>query len=120
MIKEEWKSVKDYEGIYEISNHGRIRSYCRTRRKILKLMYHYKGHTFIHLCKDGIRRKFFIHRLVAIAFIPNPENKPLVDHKDEKKDNNYIWNLQWCDESENTKLYYERRNIIINPEGLEF
>lgn len=109
MDKEIWKEVKDYEGLYEVSNYGNVRSVDRyiTRNgdstpilfkgKLLKKHLYY-GYQYVHLSKKGSQLKAMrVHRLVAIAFIPNPKNLPMINHKDENKSNNYVDNLEWCD-----------------------
>lgn len=74
---------------------------------------HWKGHMTIYLRRPGEpKRKFFVHRLVAIAFIPNPDNLPLVNHKDLDKKHNHIRNLEWATESENTQHYYANREPV--------
>ncbi len=117
MADEEWRVVEKYEGLYEVSSYGQVRS---LRNKIvMKQWIHYKGHKFIYLCNKG-RRKFFVHRLVAVAFIPNPNMKLLVNHIDENKANNHISNLEWMTEGENTRYYWSRKGIEINPENKPF
>ena len=90
--------IKGYEGIYQVSNLGRIRN---SRGKILKPNKDHKGYMLIYLYKDGKRKTHKVHRLVAIAFIPNPENKKTVNHKDEVKTNNHVDNLEWMTTAEN-------------------
>lgn len=94
---EEWKDITGYEGLYQVSNLGRV----RRSGKILKGGYNNKGYHTINLCKNGISKSFFVHRLVAIAFIPNPNNFPIVNHKDENPKNNCVDNLEWCTKSYN-------------------
>lgn len=120
MPEEEWRVVIDYEGLYEVSNHGKVRSFCRGKNLILKSWKHYKGHLFLYLSKNGERRKFFVHRLVAVAFIPNPQMKLLVNHIDEVKHNNIVTNLEWMTEGENTRYYFTRRGIVINNPNNDF
>ena len=106
-IKEIWKDVKDYEGLYQVSNLGRVKSLERKswngykwfikKERILKPRPLKAGYLKVSLSKDGIVKDFLIHRLVAIAFIPNPNNLPEVNHKDENKGNNWYCNLEWCD-----------------------
>ena len=106
-IKEIWKDVKDYEGLYQVSNLGRVKSLERKswngykwfikKERILKPRPLKAGYLKVSLSKDGIVKDFLIHRLVAIAFIPNPNNLPEVNHKDENKGNNRYYNLEWCD-----------------------
>ena len=99
ILVEEWKDILDYEGLYKISNWGRVWS-CR-QNKILTLHRCQSDYVFIGLHKDGKVKTFRIHRLVAQHFIPNPDNLPEVNHIDEDKDNNRIDNLEWCDHKTN-------------------
>lgn len=94
-MNEIWRSVKDYEGLYEVSNLGRVRN-CRTGR-VLRLWKDKYGYLLVGLHKDGVRKHCLVHRLVAQAFLPNPNNLPQVNHKDENKENNRVENLEWCD-----------------------
>ena len=96
---EEWKDIKGYEGIYQISNKGRVKSlnYNRTgKEKIREGTVDNTGYKIISLSKNGKEKKYSIHRLVAQAFLPNPDNLPVVNHKDENKLNNNVENLEWC------------------------
>ena len=105
MKQEEWKPIPGYEGLYEVSNWGRIKShlYCKSQKTSERILSpgNSRGYYYVELCKDGKRKKRSIHRLVAEAFIPNPSNLPEVNHKDENKENNYLGNLEWCDHSYN-------------------
>ena len=94
--KEIWKDIQGYEGIYQVSSYGRVKSFKKNKVKILKPQMHYKGYKFVTLHKNGIGEKCKVHRLVAKAFIPNPNNYPVVNHKDENKSNNNVENLEWC------------------------
>ena len=97
MIKEYWKDKKDYEGHYQVSNFGRVKSIKFGKERILKLRTDKKtGYLHVVLCKDGKTKAFTVHRLVAEAFLPNPHNYPCVNHKDENKQNNNVSNLEWC------------------------
>lgn len=104
---EEWKDVVGYKGFYQVSNLGRLRSLDREssgkryKGKIISSKYR-SGYIVDTLCKDGIKRKCRRHRLVAEAFIPNPEGKPEVNHIDGNKTNNQIGNLEWATHRENT------------------
>lgn len=95
-----WKDVKGYEGLYQVSNLGRIWN-VKTQR-ILKPIDTGRGYFRVHLtAKNGKRKQELIHRLAAIAFIPNPFGLPQVNHKDENPANNCIDNLEWCDSKYN-------------------
>lgn len=103
---EEWKPIPGFEGMYEVSTWGRVKSYLYSKRyktseRILSPGKNNKGYYFVTLCKDNKKKKCTIHRLVAEAFIFNPSNFPQVNHKDEHKENNCVSNLEWCDCSYN-------------------
>lgn len=115
MIENEiWKDIKDYEGLYQVSNLGRVKSLERIdnnnhpiKEKILKNQTDKDGYLWI--CLHGIKiKKVQVHRLVAQAFIPNPNNLPQVNHKNEIKDDNRPVNLEWCDTKYN--INYGTRN----------
>ena len=96
---EVWKDIQGYEGKYQISNWGNIRSinYGRTgKTKTLKLTYDRDGYKKITFKKNGKAKYFAVHRLVAIHFLDNPNNYPQINHKDENKENNHVENLEWC------------------------
>ena len=95
---EEWKTIEGYEGLYEVSNTGRIRN---RNRKIIKTFSNKEGYIRVTLCKNNKPKTFSVHRLVALAFIPNTENKPQVNHIDEDKANNVFTNLEWVTQKEN-------------------
>ena len=99
MGKEIWKPVKGYEGLYEVSNTGLV--YSHKREKLMKPIITEKGYCVVVLRQDNIAHKCRIHRLVAEAFIPNPDNLPEVNHIDGDKQNNSLDNLEWCTRSEN-------------------
>ena len=88
------KYIKDYEGLYIITENGNIFSY--KSNKFLKHTLNKGGYHMVDLYNNGKRKRFLIHRLVAEAFIPNPNNLPCVNHKDENKSNNNVNNLEWC------------------------
>lgn len=93
-IKEEWRDIQGYEGLYQVSNKGRVKS---TRNNIiLKPAMNNHGYYWVDLLNHGIRKHATIHRLVAQAFIPNPNNYPQVNHIDENTINNQVSNLEWC------------------------
>lgn len=116
MTKEIWKDIKEFEGLYQVSNFGRIKrlskkvynsglvhnkKYFISKEIILKNATISKGYLGVTLTKDKKRYPKKVHRLVAQAFIDNPENKPQVNHKDCNKQNNCVDNLEWCTNSEN-------------------
>ena len=104
MHNEIWKPVVGYEGLYEVSNMGRVKSLGNTRKcsrfkgiiTILKQENARLNYKRVQLRKDGKSKHWGVHRLVAIAFIPNPNNLPVVNHKDENPQNNCVDNLEWC------------------------
>lgn len=113
MKEEIWRSIKNYEGWYEVSSYGRVRSVDRMetlsdgrkrlrKGSMLKTEKNINGYLRIQLWKSSEVKKVSIHRLVAQAFIPNPNNLPQVNHKDEDKTNNHVENLEWCDGKYNT------------------
>lgn len=95
-MKEIWKPVKGWEGRYEVSNLGRVKSaQGKNKGKILS-QNSQQGYMQVFLSQKGIGRNHLVHRLVAEAFIPNPLNLPQVNHKDETRSNNKVDNLEWC------------------------
>ena len=109
---EEWRPVKGYEGFCEVSSLARVRSLDRIveqklpygrygklyrRGRILKQIMHHDGYFVVGLSKNGRTKLGRVNRIVAEAFIPNPDNLPIVNHKDECKTNNLPNNLEWCD-----------------------
>lgn len=99
-MKEIWKDIEEYEGIYQVSNLGRVKRV--TTGRILKGWKDGYGYLTVKLCKNGIVSNKTIHRLVAQVFIPNTENKPEVNHIDEDKTNNRVDNLEWSTAKENS------------------
>lgn len=100
-MEEIWKDKKDYEGLYQTSNLGRVKSFKFGKERILKPGTDKNGYLLVNLCKNGKVKTFKVHRLVAEAFLPNPDNLPEVNHKDENKQNNVVSNLEWCDRKYN-------------------
>ena len=129
---EEWRDIDCYDGYYQISNYGRIKSLPRvinckngaTRikpEKILKLSQDSDGYYITGLCVNGIRKNCKPHRLVAETFISNPNNYLMINHKDEIKTNNCVWNLEWCDVLYNnnygTKRQRMSETMSLNPKA---
>lgn len=117
-MKEIWRDCKGYDGKYQVSNLGRIWSV--KNQKYLTPYVHTKGYLGVTMvAKNGKRKGELIHRLVALAFINNPEKKPQVNHKDEDKTNNCVDNLEWCTCKENinygtcTERRAKKRRITI-------
>lgn len=102
-MSEEWRDIKGYEGVYQISNLGHIKRIRCTKggERIIKGFLTKKRYLKVTLHKDGVRKDYLVHRLVAETFIPNPQNKPCVDHIDTDKLNNKVENLRWCTPREN-------------------
>lgn len=97
--KEIWRDITGYEGLYQISNLGNVKSLGnnKTRKdKVLKQIKNKSGYLHVNLCKKGKSKIHKTHRLVAQAFLPNPYNFTDVNHKDEVKTNNNVENLEWC------------------------
>ena len=99
-MDEIWKDKKDYEGHYQVSNFGRVTS-IKFGKEILLKQKIKGGYCSVNLSKNGIIKTYYVHRLVAEAFIPNPNNYKEVNHKDECKTNNVVTNLEWCDRKYN-------------------
>lgn len=111
-MKEIWKDIVGYEGLYQVSNCGRVKSLekevihkrygtYKLKEKILKQYVEKLGYVRVGLYKNCKIKHFLLHRLIAEAFIPNPYNKPYIDHIDGNPKNNNIDNLRWCTHKEN-------------------
>jgi hypothetical protein len=119
MVKEIWKDIPGYEGYYQVSNIGRVKGLERkvphptcggemtVHEKILSPQTTINRVKQVSLSKNGNIKRKSVHRLVAIAFIPNPKNKPCINHKDGDRTNNNVNNLEWCTHSENTIHAYK-------------
>jgi len=111
---EVWKDIRGYEGLYKISNKGRV--YSLYKHKIMKWKTNNRGYHTVGLVKNGKYKYYLVHRLVAEHFVPNPNNYPQVNHKDENKDNNCAENLEWCTNHYNA-LYGTRIERTSNNRG---
>lgn len=126
---EEWKPIEGYENIYEISSFGRIKS-CKRIIKYKNGVEHHskehiikpflsKGYNRIRLCKNNTQKRFLVHRLVAKAFIPNPNNYTIINHIDSNRRNNNVNNLEWCTQSHNIKEAYRVGRKIYTEKNRE-
>ena len=114
-MKEIWKEILGYEGLYEVSNLGRVRN-MRTGR-ILKPGPDKDGYLLVGLYKSGVRTTNKIHRLVGQAFLPNPQNLPQINHKDEDETNNAVSNLEWCDNKYNNNYSHAKPILQYDKTG---
>lgn len=123
-MQEIWKDIEGYEGIYQISTFGRRKAFA----KLVKMPYggsrlslevitkgtiDHRGYYCISMCKDGKKTQALVHRLVAKAFIPNPDNKYDINHKNCNPLDNNVENLEWCTPQENTKHAYKMSRIRL-------
>lgn len=127
-MEEVWKDIKGYEGLYQVSTFGRVKSLSRIVNDSIGRTIHKEGrilssrissqtgYPVINLLKDGLHKTLNVHRLVAEAFIPNPNNYPCINHKDESRDNNHVDNLEWCTYGYNNTYgtAVERRNKSLS------
>lgn len=111
-----WKDVVGYEGLYEVSNLGHIKSLWFNKEKLLTPI-NSKGYYKVHLYKNGKLKDYSIHQIVAKAFIPNPNNYPGINHKDEVKTNNHADNLEWCNDAYNAVYGTRRERIAATLRG---
>lgn len=131
LFNEVWKPIKGYEGLYEVSNKGNVRSvdryvmngnrYCLLKGKPRKTYLISTGYLMVDLCKNSQRTHYLVHRLAANAFIPNPNNLPCIDHINTIKTDNRVENLRWCTRKENMNnpLTREHINIKIRSEEVQ-
>ena len=126
-----WENVKDYEEFYQVSNLGNVKSLARDiyyqngtihhlKEKILAPALNNKGYQYVNLYKNGKMKNMLVHRLVAMAFIPNPENKSQINHKNEVKTNNVVENLEWCSAQENINFGTRTARAVQNHKYPKF
>ena len=120
-IKEQWKDIAGYEGLYQVSNLGNIKSLnrisikegrdYRVKEKVLKTFLCSSGYPTVVLSVNGKKETLMVHRLVALHFIPNPNNYEQINHKDENRQNNNVDNLEWCTQHYNLNYGNRRKKI---------
>lgn len=126
---EVWKPIKDYEEFYEVSNYGRIRSKDRIKKvpfgrsgiqkgKVIKLHLNSRGYVRVVLSNQFGKKSFLVHRLVAAAFIENPDGLPVINHKDFNPLNNNADNLEWTTPLGNTRYSLDRGRFKRTPEWI--
>ena len=116
-MEENWKAVIGYEGLYEVSNLGRIRSLYYGRTRVLKTYKGNRDYLIVSLSKDGKQKTYTVHRLVANAFIPNPENKPEIDHINTITTDNRVENLRYVTPKENSNNDLTRKHMSESKKG---
>ncbi len=115
MTEETWKDIFGYGGDYQVSNLGRVRSHKWSKWRILKATKNENGYLMVRLYSDKMRQ-CYVHRLVAQAFLPNPQNLGCVNHKNEKRDDNRASNLEWCTAYYNnhySDIYKKTRKRVV-------
>lgn len=115
--KEEFRAVKDFEGLYEVSNYGKVKSLKRKKERILKPSISRNNYYTVILCKDSKFYPRLVHRLVAESFLPNPQDKPIIDHLDGNSLNNCVDNLKWVTQKENCLNPITRENNSRSKKG---
>lgn len=116
-MKEIWKDIEGYEGKYQVSNYGRVKSlsYRQTgQERVMRLWFDARGYLRVALYKGDERKYYTVHRLVAQAFIPNTDNKPCVDHISTDKTDNRVENLRWVTLKENSNNLLTKKRLIGN------
>lgn len=111
LIMEIWKPIKGYDGFYEISDNGRIRN---STGKILHDYDNSKGYRYIGLSKNKVKTNFYVHRLVALNFLPIDPQRKHINHKNGKKGDNRLANIEWCNMFENMRHAYDN-GLLVNP-----
>lgn len=119
-LVEEWRPIEGFEGLYEVSDWGRIKSlerkyfngkgWLKIEEHIMKVYNDKDGYELVRLKKNGDGTTLRVHRIVGQTFISNDEGKPFIDHIDGNTSNNCVWNLRWCTQKENLNFPLARKN----------
>lgn len=128
MYDENWADLKGFEGAYQVSDYGRVRSVSRAvhhkdgkvtnhKQRYLKPSLNKKGYKEVYPSKAGKKKSIKVHRAVCEAFWPNPNSLPEVNHKDEDKANNFFTNLEWCDTAYNVDYSQSHSCKLLSPDG---
>ncbi len=117
---EHWKPIEGYEGLYEVSDYGRVVSLRRAPKLVLSQSTSSTRYMRVSLNKNGSHKTVLVHRLVAKAFISNPFHKPQVNHKDGNRQNNLVENLEWVTSSENIQHAYDFLGKVSPAKGHAF
>lgn len=115
-MSEVWRDVSGYEGLYQVSDRGRVRN--KYRRRLLRPRVAKTGYVHVTLSKDGKATTYLLHRLVAFGFLPNPLKLPQVNHKNGKKQDNRVDNLEWCSAAENQQHRHQVLGQPGHPKGV--
>lgn len=122
-LEEIWMLIKGYEGSYHISNYGNVKSMPKATHKktiIKKPVMNACGYLTVELWRYNKSTRFRIHRLVADAFIPNLDKLPQINHRDSDKENNYVGNLEWCDDRHNRNHFNKTRKLSSKYPGVSW
>ena len=115
---EKWRDVVGYEGLYQVSNFGRIKHFWNDRETIRKISKNYKGYSVVKLSKNNQGDSFLVHVLVARAFFSKPKDKHEINHRIADKENNGVFNLEWITHAENMR-HASKMGLLKNKDGLE-
>lgn len=113
-MQEIWRDISGYEGLYQVSNLGNVKSLKFGKERIMKYTINRGGYYHLELSSKGKCKQYNVHRLVALAFIPNPDNKECVDHINGVRLDNRVENLRWCTKEENANFPLAKQNKSIS------
>ena len=119
-MQEIYKDIPGYEGLYQVSNLGNVKSFKWNKQRVLKPIKDKRGYCGFGLCKESVLKKHNAHRLVAIEFIPNPNNLEVVNHIDSDKSNNRESNLEWTSSLENNVHSFKNKKTYSKYCGVTF